>query len=180
MSLRIIGGKHRHRQLKFLSDTATRPTKDRIREAIFSALGERVLRARVLDLYCGVGTFGLEALSRGAASATFVDQRREAINIVSENLVLLKETGVIIVSETEVALTTLAKKGEKFDLIFFDPPYSLIVGKKIINMLAQLGLVSENAIIIYESQSPLAADELANYQYREYHYGATTVQIIRK
>jgi 16S rRNA (guanine966-N2)-methyltransferase len=178
--IRIIGGKYRHRQLKFLVDAYTRPTKDRIREAIFSAIGAATNQANVLDLYCGVGTFGLEALSRGATNVTFVDQRIDVIKVVQENLNLLNEKGVLINQDAISALKSLAETHQQFDLVFFDPPYQNQVAEEVINRLNAYALLKDGAIIVYEGQVAISASTLTEFKVKDYHYGQTIVQIIRK
>ena len=180
MPIRIIGGKYRHRQLKFLLDAATRPTKDRIREAIFSALGDVTINANVLDLYCGIGTFGLEALSRGASSSTFVDQRSDVIKLVQENLTLLKENGRLLHLDAFVALKLLSEEHQQFDLVFFDPPYREPVAEQLIQQLDAFHLLKDGAIIIYEGQTAISPSAFTNFYIKDYHYGPTIVQIIRK
>jgi 16S rRNA (guanine966-N2)-methyltransferase len=119
--LRVISGSAGGLHLKSPKRHALRPTQDRIRQVIFSSLAERVPDARVLDLYAGTGSFGIEALSRGAASATFVEQEREAVQCIRDNLLHCKLTGEV---RQEDALVFLKKPPEKkFNLIFADPPY---------------------------------------------------------
>ncbi|MCE0523928.1 MAG: 16S rRNA (guanine(966)-N(2))-methyltransferase RsmD [Methylacidiphilales bacterium] len=121
MPLRVISGSAGGLHLKSPKRHALRPTQDRIRQVIFSSLAERVPGARVLDLYAGTGSFGLEALSRGAASATFVEQDAEAVQCIRDNLVHCHLQGDV---RREEVLAYLGKPpAEPFDLIFADPPY---------------------------------------------------------
>ncbi len=124
---RVIAGTARGIPLKTLDGEATRPTADRTKEAIFSSLGTLVVDARVLDLCAGSGQLGIEALSRGAKSAVFVDQSRAACSVIQENLARtrLGETGEVICREVIRAAEALLAEGRSFDLIFFDPPYAL-------------------------------------------------------
>jgi 16S rRNA (guanine966-N2)-methyltransferase len=121
--MRIVGGKYRHRIIIYPDDaTHTRPTKDRVREAIFSAIGD-ISNARVLDLYAGSGAMGIEALSRGASHCTFVDISPIAIKTIKENLNNLK----IDNNEFEVIknkdINAIESFTNKFDLIILVPPY---------------------------------------------------------
>lgn len=118
--MRIIAGTAKGRVLKAPA-AITRPTMDRVRAAIFSILGERVPDARVLDLFAGTGAMGIEALSRGAAAVTFVDQDKKSAEIIRQNLALTKLNGII--KQTD-AFSFLQHQQEKFDLIFADPPYA--------------------------------------------------------
>jgi 16S rRNA (guanine966-N2)-methyltransferase len=121
MPLRVISGSAGGLHLKSPKRHALRPTQDRIRQVIFSSLAEIVPGARVLDLYAGTGSFGIEALSRGAASATFVEQEAEAAQCIRDNLAHCHLQGDVGQSAVE---TYLAKPpAQPFDLIFADPPY---------------------------------------------------------
>lgn len=118
--MRIIAGKAGRLAIK-VPGAVARPTTDYVRQAIFSILGEKVLDARVLDLFAGSGAIGLEALSRGSAACTFVEEHRQAIKVIGENLAKSKlEGGRVVKSEVMAFL-----KGDKgiYDLIFADPPY---------------------------------------------------------
>ncbi len=124
--MRIIGGHFKGRTLQSIEGKGTRPTDARAREMLFNVLGERVLEARVLDLYGGTGSVGLEALSRGAASCVFIEQNAGACRVIKANLKLLKVAGAAQVWQSAVksALRRLASDGAKFDLVFADPPFS--------------------------------------------------------
>lgn len=125
--MRIIAGKAGRVAIKVPAAVA-RPTTDFVRQAIFSILGERVENARVLDLFAGSGAIGLEALSRGAASCIFVDEHRQACNVISENLVKSRlEGGRVVKAE---AATHLKRDAATYDLIFADPPYWKHYGDK--------------------------------------------------
>lgn len=123
---RIIAGRFGGRRLK-VPDDGTRPTSDRVREAVFSMLDARLDfdGMRVLDLYAGSGALGIEALSRGAASAVFVDNRRRATTIVSANLAAVGASGVGRVVTSPVSGFLAATAPQRFDLVFSDPPYAL-------------------------------------------------------
>src|SRR5271163_462773 len=121
MPLRVISGSAGGLHLKSPKRHALRPTQDRIRQVIFSSLAEKVPGARVLDLYAGTGSLGIEALSRGAAAATFVEHDAEAVECIRENLLHCRLQGDI---RREDALAYLDKTPpDRFDLVFADPPY---------------------------------------------------------
>ncbi len=124
--MRIIGGHFKGRTLSSVEGRGTRPTDARSREMLFNVLGERVLEARVLDLYGGTGSVGLEALSRGAASCVFIEQNAGACRVIKSNLQLLKVAGAAQVWQSTVksALRRLVADGARFDLVFADPPFS--------------------------------------------------------
>lgn len=125
--MRIIAGKAGRTAIK-VPPAVTRPTTDFVRQAIFSILGERVENARVLDLFAGSGAIGLEALSRGAASCVFVDEHRQACNVINENLTKARLDGGRAVKADVV--THLKRDAATYDLIFADPPYWKHYGDK--------------------------------------------------
>src|SRR5438105_403308 len=119
--MRVIAGSAGGLRLQ-VPETDVRPTMDRVKAAIFSSLGERVIDARVLDLFAGTGGLGIEALSRGAVSVLFVDEKREAVQAIEENLRRTKLDGRVRRAEVFAFLKTFSPD-ECFDLIFADPPY---------------------------------------------------------
>lgn len=153
---RVVAGTARGIPLKTLAGEATRPTSDRAKEAVFSSLGQRVLDTEVLDLCAGSGQLGIEALSRGAASAVFVDQSRAACGVIRENLAktALSAAGEIRCQEVLGAARSLLAARRTFDLIFFDPPYA--AAEKLLPSLAQLleeGLLNRDGILVTEQAS---------------------------
>ena len=178
--MRIVAGKYRHRNIIYPDDaTHTRPTKDRVREAIFSAIGD-ITGARVLDLYAGSGAMGIEALSRGASHATFVDISPIAIKTVKANLDSLKVSNdeyEIIKNKDINALEYLKQKGNKFDLIILDPPYEEGQYELIIDQMKELDLISENAILVLEANRLVKLENIEYSRNKEYHYGEIMVFI---
>ena len=178
--MRIVAGKYRHRNIIYPDDaTHTRPTKDRVREAIFSAIGD-ITGARVLDLYAGSGAMGIEALSRGASHATFVDISPIAIKTIKENLNNLKVANdeyEIIKNKDTNALDYLKQKGDKFDLIILDPPYEEGQYELIIDKMKELDLISENAILVLEANRLVKLENIEYQRNKEYHYGEIMVFI---
>jgi 16S rRNA (guanine966-N2)-methyltransferase len=120
--MRIVAGEFRGRQLKSPTWDGLRPTSDRLRETLFNILGPSVRGARVLDGYAGTGAIGIEALSRGAAAVTFVEQDPRAVKLIEANLALLGATGAII--RAGLADAVIGLGGQVFDLIILDPPYA--------------------------------------------------------
>lgn len=118
--MRIISGKAGRTAIKVPGDVA-RPTTDFVRQAMFSILGDYVKDANVLDLFAGSGALGLESLSRGAASCTFIDAHRNAVKVIQENLKTTKLLGSVKCSDVE---TWLKRDTQQYDLIFADPPYA--------------------------------------------------------
>jgi 16S rRNA (guanine966-N2)-methyltransferase len=126
--MRIIAGKYRGRRLKRPPTLETRPTSDRLRETLFNILAPRINGARFLDLCAGSGAVGIEALSRGAVHATFVDQSRRMCDLIEANLEALdvseNDAAVVSIEATEFLRRHAKKEGAPFDIIFFDPPYA--------------------------------------------------------
>ena len=178
--MRIVGGKYRHRNIIYPDDaTHTRPTKDRVREAIFSAVGD-IAGARVLDLYAGSGAMGIEALSRGASHATFVDISPIAIKTIKGNLNSLKvpnEQYEIIKNKDVNALDLFKQRATKFDLIILDPPYEEGQYESIINKMKELDLISETAILVLEANRMIKLENIEYQRNKEYHYGDIMVFI---
>ena len=175
--MRIVGGKYRHRLIVYPDDaTHTRPTKDRVREAIFSAVGD-ITNYNVLDLYAGSGAMGIEALSRGASHCVFVDNSVIAVKTIKENVTNLKipnEEYEIIKNRDLVALDLLK---QKFDLIILDPPYEEGQYEMIVDLLKEKDLLSENAIIVMEANRPIILENIDYKKNKEYHYGEIMVFI---
>ena len=121
--MRVIAGSYRGRPLKAPKGENTRPTSDRVREALFSILGTRTQDARVLDLFAGSGALGLEALSRGADTVTFVDDNRAAIAAIKSNLDTLQAVAQVRQTDALRFLNAAPSSGAQYDLVFLDPPY---------------------------------------------------------
>ena len=170
--MRVIAGEYRGRRLKVPPGVRTRPTADRVREALFSMLGD-VSGARVLDLYAGSGALGIEALSRGAGSAVFVDRDPRAVAAIERNLESLGLEQEVLRQD---AVRFLARARGTFDLVFCDPPYDS--ASRLAAPLAQglPALTSEHARIVTESdkRNPL---ELPFPLITERTYGDTRIAI---
>ncbi len=125
--VRVIAGMKKGHTIRTIKAKSLRPATDRVREAIFSVLGDRLVDADVLDLYAGTGSLGIEALSRGARSATFVERDQATVECLRKNLDRLEFSDVARAFRQDVkrAISVLSKKGQRFSLIFADPPYVL-------------------------------------------------------
>jgi 16S rRNA (guanine(966)-N(2))-methyltransferase RsmD len=181
--MRITGGTHRSRTLRAPGGTATRPTSDRVREALFGILAAAglVQGARVLDLYAGTGALALEALSRGAASATLVESSRVAIAALRSNVAALaaQERVLLLAVDVERSLRRLVEAGP-FDLVFADPPWSLLDSGRpanVLSSLARLGAFGANACVVLEHSShtpPPTVEPLIRGETRRYGDTALT------
>lgn len=124
--MRIISGTAKGHRLQTLGTDKVRPTADRVRESLFNIVGPSILDAKVLDLFAGFGALGLEALSRGAQSACFIEKSKRVSQIIKANLEMLQFLNAEVLSmDVFRALSLLVRKGHKFDIIFADPPYRL-------------------------------------------------------
>ncbi len=174
--MRIIAGKHRGRVLAAFKGEQVRPTADRVKESLFQILSPRLPGARVLDLFCGSGALGLEALSRGAGSAVFNDISRESLAIAKKNLAALGEEGEISCLSFEACLSRVSGK---FDLIFCDPPYREDYLGSILSLVAARGLLTENGLVVYESErdeAPSEGWEIADKR----SYGRTVITMFQR
>jgi 16S rRNA (guanine966-N2)-methyltransferase len=184
--VRIIGGAFGGRRLRAPHGTATRPTSDRVREAVFNILGAPPDKARVLDLYAGAGAMGLEALSRGAESAVFVDRDAQAARVVQENIDSLGvgEHARLYRSDALPALRKLAAAGERFAWVFIDPPYASDEAPRALAALGEplADLLDDGAVVIVEHDRRHAPDEtfgaLARADQRR--YGDTCVSFFTR
>jgi 16S rRNA (guanine(966)-N(2))-methyltransferase RsmD len=150
--MRIVAGTSRGRRLKVPDGRLVRPTADRVREALFSSLGQRVVNTRVLDLFAGSGALGLEAISRGARECVFVDAARQSIEILRENIVAtgFEDQSRVIRGDGIKTLSLLARNTEIFDLVFLDPPYAGDLLDRALVDLNRLNLLGEHAIVVAE------------------------------
>lgn len=147
--VRVISGKARGLKLISPAGNSTRPTLDRVKEALFSMLLPYLNEASVLDLFAGSGALGIEALSRGADKAVFVDSSNTAIDCVKKNLAAakLENSATVIMSSSE---SYLKKCTEKFDIIFLDPPYAQSLYEDSLMLIEKYNLLSESGIIVVE------------------------------
>lgn len=184
--MRVIAGSAGGRRLTPPRDREIRPTSDRVREALFNILGSlcgSVAGMTVLDVFAGTGALGIEALSRGAERAVFVDNGKEAQGLISQNLAAVGFTtsGRIVAKEALSALKTLEATGQQFDLVFLDPPYDRGLTGKVLEYLESSPLIDEESIIVAEFSSreaiPAAFGRLRQFDLRV--YGDTAVALLK-
>ena len=179
--MRVITGKARGVQLKTPDGMLTRPTTDRVKEALFSIIQFEIPTARVLDLFGGTGQLGIEALSRGAKSAVFVDQREDACRLIRENLkrTRLEQDAKVVRSDY---LDYLKRCKETFDIIFLDPPYAEVFLENALKCITEIDILQSGGIIVAErpigKELPWEFDGFTRS--RDYKYGKTILTIYRK
>ncbi len=157
MSLRVLGGKYRSLLLQSPRGAQTRPTTSMVRKAVFDIIQNSIEDSRFLDLFAGSGAMGIEALSRGATHATFVESQKDALRCIKANLTALKLEKEATVYSYDVfdVLKKLEKKGESFDIIYADPPYHLTsIYSELLAYLDASLLLSKGGILFLESLSP--------------------------
>jgi 16S rRNA (guanine(966)-N(2))-methyltransferase RsmD len=150
--LRVISGTAKGHKLKTLKSNLTRPTSDRVKESLFNIIAGYVIDADVLDLFAGTGNLGIEALSRGAASAVFVDKSRDCFEIIKDNLTHTKlaDRAEILTTDTEAALERFAVEAKRFDLVFLDPPYGKNLAVESLNIIGKNVIIKNNGLIVAE------------------------------
>jgi 16S rRNA (guanine966-N2)-methyltransferase len=152
MGLRIIGGVLKGKKLYSTHDRSIRPTADKLREAIYNILFQHVPGAVVLDLFAGTGALGIEALSRGAESVVFVDNRRSALSVIKKNIDACKldQKAIVVKWNIRQNLNCLRSKKQNFDLVFLDPPYDNNLIKPALFNLDQSQSLKNGACIVVE------------------------------
>lgn len=179
--MRVITGKARGVQLKTPDGMQTRPTADRVKEALFSIINFDISGAKVLDLFGGTGQLGIEALSRGAASAVFVDAREESCRLIRENLKRTKLESDAKVIRSDY-LDYLNRCREQYNIIFLDPPYAEVFLENAIKKITEIDILQSDGIIVAER--PLGKElpwEFDGYtRSKDYKYGKVLLTIYRK
>lgn len=179
--MRVITGKARGVVLKTPDGMKTRPTSDRVKEALFSIIQFDIPNANVLDLFAGTGQLGIEALSRDAKHAVFVDEQDEACKLVTENLkkTKLEASARVFHGDYEIFLK---KCNEKFDIIFLDPPYAEKFLENALNLITEIDILQSGGIIVTER--PAGKELLLNFsgytRSKDYKYSNTILTIFRK
>lgn len=151
--MRVIVGTAKRLQLKTVKGDNTRPTTDRIKETLFNMLQNDIEGCRFLDLFSGSGAIGIEALSRGAKEAVFVENNKEAINCIKENLIFTKlvNSGIVMSYDVMTAISMLEGRNAKFDIVFMDPPYNKEIEKEVLDRLKQSEIIDSDTMIIVEA-----------------------------
>lgn len=179
--MRVITGKAKGIALKTPDGMRTRPTADRVKEALFSMIQFEIPGARVLDLFAGTGQLGIEALSRDAKHAVFVDAREEACALVRENLrrTHLDSAAQVVRSDY---MAYLSRCRERFDIILLDPPYAEVFLENALKFITEIDILQTSGIIVTErplgKELPPAPEGFSRS--RDYKYGKTLLTVYRK
>ena len=178
--MRVITGKARGRKLREPAGMNIRPTTDMVKESVFNIIQFKTEGARVLDLFAGTGQLGIEALSRGAEECVFVDKSEEALKLVRENLKItgLEDRARVVRGDS----LSYLRSGEKFDIVFVDPPYDTDLLDQSLNLATGFDILRENGIIICESrkEKPVPPPAREGYSAKEYRYGRIKLTVFRK
>ncbi|MDD4189647.1 MAG: 16S rRNA (guanine(966)-N(2))-methyltransferase RsmD [Eubacteriales bacterium] len=153
--IRVIAGKAGGLQLKTLEGIATRPTSDKVKGSLFNILAPEISGSAVLDLFSGTGALGIEALSRGAKRAVFIDNNPKCAKVIKENLrhTGFAEMSSVMISDGISAIRKLSLSGEKFDMIFIDPPYKSHIIIEVLKQLSKGDIIKPETIITLESDT---------------------------
>ena len=175
--MRVIAGSKRSLKLKTPPGDNVRPTTDRIKETLFNILNPRIYDCDFLDLFCGSGGIGIEALSRGANSCVFVDSSNESLKYTKDNLKFtgLEDTATVMRSDAAGAIRDLFTSGKRFDIVFMDPPYSNGLEKKVLEEISRFNILNEDGIIIVEAAADTDFSYLSELGFiltREKSYGS--------
>jgi len=176
--IKVIAGTYRSRNLITPSND-TEPTKNRVREALFSAISNEIPSACCLDLFAGSGALGIEAMSRGASICFFNDLGIEQYKIIKNNL---SNLGISNCSVDNLPYTECLKKlnDKQFDIVFLDPPYALKDAYSYsINFLLENNMLSKNCVIVLEYSGTISIDETKYVKVKTYNYGKSNIMICR-
>ncbi len=177
--LRVISGTAKGHKLKTIKGITTRPTADRVKESLFNIISGLIPKARVLDVYAGTGSIGIEALSRGAEFAVFVDKSNECSRIIRENLVSTKliDKASVITGDIFITLNKISKNNKKFDIIFLDPPYKKNLVVETLKCIEKNAIIKPEGIIIAEHDfDDEIPEEIGGFKrYRCQKYGMTAI-----
>ena len=177
--MRVISGKLKGRVLKGYNIEGTRPTMDRVKETLFATIQDYIDNAIVLDLFAGSGNLGIEAISNGASICYFVDNNKECIKVINENINTFKINNHSVVLNKDY-LKALNDFDIKFDIIFIDPPYKYNIKKELLDIIMNNNLLNDNGIIVFEYSND---EEINNNNFRllkSKKYGDKYISIYKK
>ena len=175
--MRIIAGKYKGKKLASFEGDAIRPTSDRAKEAVFSVLQFELQGKSFYDAFCGSGSMGIEAISRGAKNVLFSDKSIQSCKLTQKNLDSIGERAMVLNSD---CITFLERTNERFDIIFLDPPYKSNDGVKALEIIGKRNILNENGIVIYESGSAFNRPIEGLFLEKSKKYGISEFAFYRK
>lgn len=178
--MRIIGGLYRGRNISSPKGMTTRPTTDMVREALFNIVGIKVVDSYFLDIFAGTGAVGIEALSRGAQKAVFIEKDYNACKIIEKNLkdLQINDRAVLLKMDALIALKSLSKKGQTFDIIFMDPPYYRNLFTICIKQIQNYKLMKPNALLVVQHPLDESFEYLGFNCLKKKKYGKTVLTLL--
>lgn len=179
--MRVISGKLKGRVLKGYNIEGTRPTMDRVKESLFASIQDYIDDAIVLDLFAGSGNLGIEAISNGANICYFIDNNKECIKVINDNINAFKinEQSVVLNKDYKDALNYF-KNNIKFDIIFIDPPYKYNIKKELLDIILSNNLLNDNGIIVFEYSNDEDIDNNNFNLLKSKKYGDKYISIYKK
>lgn len=180
--MKVISGTLKGRNILGFNIEGTRPTMDRVKESLFAMIQNNIKDSIVLDLFAGSGNLGIESISNGANTCYFIDNNKEAIKTINQNIsnLNIKSNSKVILSDWKKSLNDFSNQDIKFDIIFVDPPYDYDVYKKILEKVSTLNLLNENGLIILEHSNLKLKETYNNLSlYKQKKYGSKSVNIYK-
>lgn len=181
--MRIIAGQNRGRKLKSVSGMKTRPTADRVKEAVFSSVDACLFGSSFLDVFSGTGSIALEAVSRGAAEAVLLEKDSDALQVIQDNINACgqQQRCHLMRGDSLASLDLLHRQGKQFDLIYVDPPYQSGLYETVLQQIADKQLLSTDGMILLEcaKNASLSVENSIFFIYKEKNYGDTRIVYVK-
>ena len=181
--MRVISGKYKGKNLEGFDINGTRPTMDRVKESIFSTIQNEIKDSIVLDLFCGSGNLGIEAISNGCKLCYFIDNNTKAINIVNENInnFNIKDKSKVLNFDYKKSIKYFSERNIKFDVILADPPYDYHIIEKILTLIDKYDILNDNGIVVVEFEKEKLDDSYGKLNLiKDKKYGWRYVYIYKK
>ena len=181
--MRIIAGENRGKKLKAVPGMKTRPTADRVKEAVFSSMSESLYGSRFLDVFSGTGNIALEAVSRGAESAVLLEKDADALQVIQENVNACRQQNrcTILRGDSIASMNTLNRQGKQFDIIYVDPPYQAGLYEEVLKNIAEKKLLAQDGVILLEcaKNTSISMENSIFFIYKEKCYGDTCIYYVK-
>ena len=182
--MRIIAGENRGKKLKAVPGMKTRPTADRVKEAVFSSIDDRLYGSRFLDVFSGTGNIALEAISRGAEEVVLLEKDADALKVIQDNVTACRQDSrcTIMRGDSMASMNTLSRQGKQFDIIYVDPPYQAGLYEEVLKNIAEKQLLAQGGLILLEcaKNTSLSIENSIFFIYKEKCYGDTCVLYVQQ